>query len=89
MGKQATKLSILVDVNAKVSSAEAAIEKFKNSLKSVQLSEGLSNNINKTLNKLESEFANFKGLSEKDIFSEKDSKQVKKSFETIMDLMNV
>ena len=88
MGKQSTTLSVLVDVNAKVDKAKAAIEVFKNSLSNIKLSDSLSGNVNKILTKLETEFANFQGLSEKEIFSEKDSKQVKKSFETIIDLMN-
>lgn len=86
--KRSTTLTTIIDVEARVDKARKALSDFSKSLGNVNLSDSMTSNVQKTLGKLEQELTNFQGLSSKEIFSEKDAKQVQKSFEKIGDLLN-
>lgn len=86
--KRSTTLTTIIDVEARVDKARKALSDFSKSLGNVNLSDSMTSDVQKTLGKLEQELTNFQGLSSKEILSEKDAKQVQKSFEKIGDLLN-
>lgn len=81
-------VSMLVDVNAKVDKAKAAIKSLETMLGDFNLGEGITKSLNSTFSKLDKEFINFQALSSKELFNTKDLAKVEKSFDNIMDLIN-
>lgn len=79
---------LIFDIQAKADGMQEALSKMQSSFSKLNLSDTINKDLQKTFTQLNQELTNFKALTSKQIFNEKDLSEAVKSFETISKLYN-
>lgn len=77
-------INIRFDASMNVSQVKSSVKEMQNAFNGLKLPQGLSNDINETISKLNKEITNFEAKSSKNLTSMKDVNDITKSYDKIL-----
>lgn len=77
-------INIRFDASMNVSQVKSSVKELQNAFNGLKLPQGLSNDINETISKLNKEITNFEAKSSKNLTSMKDVSDITKSYDKIL-----
>ena len=77
-------INIRFDASMNVSQVKSSVKELQNAFNGLKIPQGLSNDINETISKLNKEITNFEAKSSKNLTSMKDVNDITKSYDKIL-----